>query len=96
MAKQLKVLAGAELVLSNHNEDTFSKYQKWTKSHEKLSILTGPFSFVNPTSGGLAISVVDGECANEMVLNTLADEHTSLRQKFYFGSGHSIHTFRSD
>ena len=77
---------------NQHNEDTFSKYQKWTKSHEKLSILSGPFSFVGSTSGGFAIGVVDGKCAIEMALTTQVGEDTSLGQQFYLGSGGSIHS----
>ena len=54
--------------------------------------MSGPFSFVGSTSGGFAIGVVDGKCAIEMALTTQVDEDTSRGQKFYLGSGGSIHS----
>ena len=47
---KLSVAVVAVLIVSNHTKDSFSMYQRWTQNCQTLSILSGPYSFVNATT----------------------------------------------
>jgi hypothetical protein len=76
------------LGVGNHTQDTFSLYQKWTETHQTLSILSGPYSLVN--ADNKALSVGDAECADGMELQLSPDDSRSSAQHFYLGNGGTI------
>lgn len=89
---KLSAAAGALLGVGNHTHDTFSIYQKWTKTHQKLSILSGPYSLVN--ADNKALSVGDAECADGMKLQLSPDDSRSSAQHFYLGNGGTICSYK--
>jgi hypothetical protein len=85
---KLSAVAGALLGVGNHTQDTFSIYQRWTKTHQKLSILSGPYSLVN--ADNKALSVGDAKCADGIQLQLSPDDSRSSAQQFYLGNGGTI------
>jgi hypothetical protein len=85
---KLSASAGALLGVGNHTQDTFSLYQKWTETHQKLSVLSGPYSLVN--ADNKALSVGDAKCADGMQLQLSPDDSRSSAQQFYLGNGGTI------
>jgi hypothetical protein len=85
---KLSAVAGALLGVGNHTQDTFSIYQRWTKTHQKLSILSGPHSLVN--ADNKALSVGDAKCADGMQLRLSPDDSRSSAEQFYLGNGGTI------
>ena len=85
---RLNVEPEATLILSYQADGTSSMYQKWTKNHQSLSILSGPYSSINHADG-LGIIVNPGECANGMDLlaQKTMTHYSSVRRKFYIGNG---------
>jgi hypothetical protein len=79
------VTTGTALGISNYTEAP-SMYQKWIASRQQLTIMSGPYSFVD-SSTGLAMSLADDTCALGTSLRMQVDSYTDKKQQFYLGNG---------
>ena len=88
---KLSTKAGSSLAVFDQTEKSFSLYQQWTKNYQRLSILSGPYSFVN-SNGNIAAAAQNIGCADGMVLKALTDDSASDAQQFYIGNNGVIHS----